>query len=240
MDVTQLIRDGDYIIETFKEVGDTLVTTTGCSLFIPESYVHGELGDMGDVIKIVGIHGIVVGDKFGVSDACALMQIAPSSTITTTINGTKYLEFIFEAGEIVYTNLNLVKVATLVFRIYNEIIAMGKVPWYLGYEDMLFLFKTSLLHGGANLDADSALLELIATHMARNPQDIAALYRFMVNKFKPEERKPPHFIPLKNIAFGTTNTTSKLVGNMFGEGVTSALVTQSTQSEQIETLLRGE
>jgi hypothetical protein len=107
---------------------------------------------------------------------------------------------------------------------------------------MLFLFETALYHGGANLNADSALLELIVTHMARNPKDISMLYRLMLNKYSAEKvvnPEEPNFIPLKSVAFGTTNTTAKIVGNMLGEGITSALVTPSTQSEELETLLRG-
>ena len=49
---------------------------------------------------------------------------------------------------------------------------------------------------------------------------------------------PSVILPLKSIAYGLSNTTSRLMGNYLNDGMNSALVNPSTQNESIEDLLR--
>lgn len=238
MNVRHLIKDRNKVIDQFYEKDNQLWTKNGCSIYIPANYPDIELASIGEDISIVGLHGIVINDThYCINTACALMSISPTTTTTVTIEDTEYLEFKFAANTVVYTNLNLVKIGTLVFRIYDSFIAMGKIPWYHDRDSMCFLFNTALLHGGANLKMNSAILELLIAQISRNPNDLAEFYRHYENR--EETVEPPVYISLKNVAYGATNTTAKLGGNMLNEGITSALVTSSNTNEEIEDLLRG-
>ena len=63
-------------------------------------------------------------------------------------------------------------------------------------------------------------------------------YRSVINNRSDLKKNPPVFIPLRSVVYGATNTTNKLAGSYFNEGVISALVSPSTRIEPIEELLR--
>ena len=237
MNIHTLIRDASKVHAVLQKVGSTLIATSPCKIIIPEDYMTSELGSYGDEMHIVGDFLIIVDDKYyGVSKACAMVHTKPSRINIITIGVTKYMELHYEIGDNVIVNLNLVQVTTLVYWIYNVFITNGKVPWYMSYTDMCTLFDTALLHGGANLNSDPALLELIAAFMARQKEDKMKFFRHYEHITKAIS---PYFVALKSVAFGATNTTAKLFGNYLDEGMTSAFVAPSERNEMLEDLLRG-
>lgn len=240
MNIDHLVRDKTKIHAALKEVNNTLVAVKPCKIYIPDHYVGAELGNIAEDISIVGIYGIAVDDKYyGVSNACALLQIEPSSSNTVEINGTKYMEFYFDVNDKVVKNLNLIRLTTLVYRIYVEIISKGKVPWYLSYHDVCFIFDTALSHGNVDLMADSAMLELLASVLARQRSDKSKFFRHLDGLKDTDLKTKPTYVALKSVQYQSTNTVAKLMGNYFSEGLSAALVHESTTNESIETLLRS-
>lgn len=241
MDVSSLIRDSAKVQSTLQEVGNDLIAIKPCKVYFPEHYIGTELGSMDGVIKVLGMFGITVDDTYyAVSKACALIETDPSIINTVVVGNIKYMEFSYAVGDKVIKNLNLLRSGTLVYRIYNEFITNGKIPWYFSYEDLGFIFDTALVHGNANLYTDSAMLELLAASMARQRDDKFQFFRHDARlQASITEVLTPVFVALKSVAFGATNTMAKLMGNYFSEGVTSALTTNSTSNESIEDLIRG-
>lgn len=240
MDISKLKRDASKVHACLKELEDgSLITTKGCKIYIPSRFTECQLAVVGNETQIVGIFAICVDDQFyGVSIANAMMRIEPTNTTTVDINGEEYYEFSFEAGSTVVSSVGLVKVDTLVYLIYDEFVAKGHVPWYMSYIDLGKLFDTSLHHAGVKLGANHAILELIASVIARDPDDRTKYYRQTVKSMEEVLARPPAMIPFRSVTFGATNTTAKLMGAYFDEGITSALVNPSQRSEKIEELLR--
>ena len=167
-----------------------------------------------------------------------MLRITPTSTLRIKIDGTDYIEFVFNPGDTLTPSTQLVKTDTLVFRIYDEIISKGNVPWYLGYNDLGRIFDTARYHAGANIGTNSEVTELIMSLISRNKKDRTKYYRTVINKLEDLETTPPAFIPLRSVIFGATNTTNKLAGNYFDIGLKSALVSPAERTERIEELLR--
>lgn len=237
MDFQHLQRNANEVQSALSEVNESLIAIKPCKIYIPEHYMSCALGNIADVISIAAVYGIVVDNKYyGVSSACALMQTAPSGSNVVDIHGEKYIEFSYQVGDRVIINLNLIRTSTLVYRIYNELITKGKIPWYFDYSDLCFLFDTALLHGGANLNTDSALLELLAACMARTKANRMEFYRHHP-ELADRAKSPPVYIPLSSVAYGATTTTSKVLGAYFNEGLTSALVTPTREVSSVEDLL---
>lgn len=241
MDISHLVRNAEAVHSALQETDKTLIALEPCKIYFPEAYMGGELGYMGDVIRVCAIYGIVVKEKFlGVSRACALMETAPSVIDIVVIGAMRYYEFIYKEGDEVIRNLDLVRLSTLVYRIYNEFITNGKVPWYFDYNDLAFIFDTALLHGGADLRTDSTLLEMIAAVMARQTEN-----KFLYSRHDPRlqrknySKKVISYVGMKSVIYQATNTSARLSGNYFNEGVTSALIATSTTNENIEDLIRG-
>lgn len=238
MDITKLVRDPTKVHEALKRVGQALVAIKPIKIYFPESYLGSELGSNADnIIKVVAIFGIVVEDKYyGVSSACALFQTEPTSTNITIVNNERYMEFSYGIGSKLFTNVNLVRTSTIVYRIYVEFISKGNVPWYFSESDLAFLFSTALLHGNANLNANSSLLELLSTVISRLRLDKTQFYRFVTNA-----KEKPVYIPLNSVILQAQGALSKTLGAYFSDGLTSALAnpdTETTELDLLENVLR--
>jgi hypothetical protein len=197
------------------------------------------LAYIGIETQIVGIAAVVTDDKFyGVMMVNAMTRIEPVSTVRIMIEDEEYFEFVFPPGSTVISSTSLVKTDTLVYRIYDEIISKGRVPWYLSYIKLSEIFDTASYHAGANIGKNHEVTELIVSMIARNPKDRHEYYRKFVKALADIEKTPPAFIALRSVVYAATNTTNKLAGSYFHEGLVSALVTPTDRVERIEDLLR--
>jgi hypothetical protein len=240
MDPKKLTRDPSKVHAVLKELPDgRLVTTKGCKIYIPSRFAERNLAQVGVETHIVGIYAMVVEDSYyAVSIVNAMCRIEPTSTLKIMVDEEEYFEFTFEPGATVMTSTSLVKRDTLTYNIYDEIIAKGRVPWYLGYIELGKLFDTAKYHAGANIGQNNEVTELIVSMIARNPEDRHQYYRKSVKSLDEVQKRPPAFIPLRSVIYAATNTTNRLAGSYFHEGLVSALNTPTDRVERIEGLLR--
>lgn len=232
-------RDPDAVNAHLKEQDDGgLFTEKACKIQIPERYLGRHLASIGAEVHILGIFAIIMEDSYyAVSITNAMMHILPASTETVEIDGETYLEFYFQPGDTVFHSTNLVKNDIITYYIYDEFVAKGRIPWYLNYFDLARLFETAKEHAGINL-GNRAVLDLIISTIARDPKEIMRLYRHAIFKPADVERIPPKVVPFRSVIYNTSDTTSKLIGAYFGDGISSALVNPSERVERIEELLR--
>ena len=240
MDWTRWKREPSKVLAALAEQPDgSVVTSRGCKIYIPGRFVEKQLASIAAETYIVGIYAIVVDDKYyGVSTANAMMRITPSTISTVKFNDDSYLEFSFEPGSVVIADTMLIKADTLVYKIFDEIIAKGHVPWYIGYEDLATLFDSADYHAGVRLGNSHAVLEMFAAAIARDPEQRAKYYRHSIQAQDDPVVRPPIVIPLRSVTYGATNTTAKLLGSYWADGLTSALVNPAEKTERIEALLR--
>lgn len=240
MDIRKLVRDAPKVHAALKELPDeSLVTTKGCKIYVPARFAERGLASIGIETHIVGIYAIVVEDKYyGVSMVNAMVRINPTAITTVKVGEDEYYEFYFEPGSKVIPSVQLVKTDTLVFKIYDEIIAKGRVPWYLEYFDLAKIFDSAKYHAGANVGENREVTELIISMIGRDPKDRTKYYRQSIKSMDDVKKNPPAFIPLRSVQYNATNTTTKLMGSYFSDGLVSALVNPSEREERIEELLR--
>lgn len=239
MDPSILIRDPEKVQSYLRELEDgRLVTTKGCKIYIPCRFEERDLASIGIETHIVGIYAMTVDDQYyAVSLVNARIRIEPTSTVRVTIHGDEYYEFMFEPGATVTPSLDLVKTDTLVYKIYNEIFAKGRVPWYLGYSELAKIFDSAKEHADANIGVNQEVTELLVSIIARDPDNRHKYYRQRVKT--PEDLKtPPAFIALRSVTYAATNTLNKLAGSYARDGLVSALVNPTERVERIEELLR--
>lgn len=240
MNYSQWVRDPSKVHACLHEQPDkSVICSKSVKIYVPERFIEKQLAKIESETYILAIFAIVVDDKYyGVSSACAMMRIKPSLISTVKFGENAYLEFSFEPGSVVIANTDLVKQDVLVYRIFDEILAKGNVPWYLRYDDRARLFESAGYHAGMDLSRSHAILEMIAAATARDPKDRSQYYRQTVQSPDDQITRPPVAIALRDITLGTTNTTSKLLGSYWNQGLDSALVNPSTKVQNIENLLR--
>jgi len=239
MDPRKLIRSPAKVLACLQELPDgRMVCTKDVKIYIPARWRERNLASLGVETAIVGIFAMVVDDLYyGVSNVNAMMRIQPTVRNKVLVDEEEYFEFFFRAGSTVVTNVNLPKVNTLTYRIFDEILSKAKVPWYLSYLDIVRIFETADYHAGAKIGAQLERTHLIASIIARDSKDRTQYYRQTVDSLDKLVKNPPAWVPLRSVPYGATNTTAKLGGSYFGEGVTSALIDPSDRVERLEKLL---
>lgn len=240
MKSSQFIRDASKVYAVLKETEqEELIATKPIKVYIPARYPEHDLAIFENEITFLGVCAFVVDDKYyGVSVVPAMMRSEPTLVNTVNIDDVDYIEMTYDPGALVIANLKLVKIDNLMYRIYDELVAKGRVPWYLGYEDLGKLFEHSKYHAGVRIGSNPAVFEMIVAAICRNPDDVKQYYRQSVRSREDLALRPPTIIPLRAVSYGATNTIAKLMGSHFNENVTSALVSPGERVERVERLLR--
>lgn len=240
MDITGLKRDPARIHQTLRTLRNgAIITEKDCSLTFPVKYQEQGLAKIAAETYILGIFAIIIeGRYYGVSRAPTMLHMGESEINTVKVDGQDYYEFNYSAGDKVILSNESIKDDQVLYNVYNEFISKGNIPWFFSYEDVGKLFELSGYHAGLQLGANHAIPELVAATIARNPKNPNQYYRHYVESQAQVEKEPPEIIKLNSVTYGATNTTAKLIGGYWDEGVTSALVNPSDRVEPIEEILR--
>lgn len=240
MDISKLIRKPEMVHAILTELPDkTIITNEACKIHFPVRFEEKSLANIGNKVSTVGYFAIIVEDKYyGIVNIPGTLRLDPSFVNKIKIDGDSYYELTFEKGSVVFDTTEIVKVDILTYYIYNEIIAGGCVPWYMDYSDMVKIFDEAPRFAGVSIGINLAIMDMVACNSARNPTDLTKYYRHGYVNISQEKSSPPEILPLRNISYGATNTTSKLLGSYFSDATTSALIHPSTRVEGIEEKLR--
>ncbi len=240
MDVRKLIRNPETVKGQLKKQADnTVITNRGCKIYIPARFAERNLADLGVDNYIVGMFAMTVDDTYySFCNINALIQITPDSVNKINIEGEDYLEFVFMKGSTVIKNTFLVMNDILVFRIYDEFMSKGNIPWYMNYEDAGKMFETAGKHGGTSVGSSPEVVEMLIATIFRDAKDRNISLRTIINTREDLITKKFVTIPLRSVAYAASNTTNKLAGSYFSVGLTSALVNPTERTEKIEAILR--
>lgn len=239
MDHSKWKRDAARVSSVLHEQKDgSVVTAKPAKIYIPKRFAEKNLAEIGTEVFILGIFAIVIEDSYyAVSNANAMIRIKPNIINTVKFGEDLYLEFVFEAGSTVIASTQLIVSDSLVYEIFDEFIAKGRVPWYCGYEDLARLFETSDYHAGLRLAHNHSILAMFAASITRDTKDRSKYYRHVIKDLKDLDTNPPTVIPQRSIVLGASNTLTRLVGSYWEDGLNSALANPSTELEPIEDLL---
>lgn len=239
MNFHQLKRNKEVIRAALMELpNETLVAKQPLTLCIPKRYTEGNMGSIQDDIKTLAIFAIIVGDHYAVHNAITHVHLTITQLETIAFEGDEYLLVKYEKGDTIFKNTNVVRDAELVYETFNRTISLGFVPWffdYTHYHDLARLFDTTGKYAKIQLGVDITILELIASAVARQKSNPQILYKQGLTM---DTRERPEYIGLKNVMFGASNTTAKLMGSYFDDGLDSALAMPSKKVENIERMLR--
>lgn len=240
MKSSQFTRDAARVHKALEETAErSIVALKPVKMYIPARFPQRDLAIFEDEITLVGICAITLDDTYFMSAMiCAPIRTEPTLVNTVVIDDVEYLELQYEPGDRVIASLDLVKIDNLMYRIYDEIIAKGRVPWYIGYDELGRLFDTAKKHAGVTVGSTPAVMEIIVSTIARDPNDLRRYYRQVVQTKEEITQNPPTIIPLRNVSYGATNTIAKITGSRFDEGMTSAIVNPGDRVERTEQILR--
>lgn len=233
-----LVRDADRVHQHLHLMEDgSVVVDTAATIEIPCRFTERNLAVLGAEVFIVGFFPIIIDDYYAVNSTIGMTQIVPGSTEKIKRNGVDYYSFSFQPGSVLIKSTDIVMNDVLTYYVYNEFVAMGNFPWYMNYFDRAKIFRTAKIHAGINLGAPT-VVELIISTTQRDSKDLSTLYRHIIKSLEDVIISPPVSVPFKSVIWNTADTTSKLNGANFNDGITSAVANPSQSVELIEELLR--
>lgn len=232
MDITKLKRNPNLIKENLIVSGSQVFAKQACSILIPYNYLNYRMASISDKISILAVAAVVIGGEYGVLNGCASITITPSTTRQVKIGGAEFLEFGFEQGSVVIPDTTIVKDSDLLYEMNKYFYSFGRIPWFLNYDDVGFLFAYHREYGGLNISPNNVPFEIVTSVICHDYADKFKYYRHG------EMKQSPMVVPFNSVLYNSTNATAKLLGANLEEGITSALISPSTKSEPIENLLR--
>lgn len=232
-------RDEAAIYRKIEKVGNFVIAKEDVRIHLPDRFRDRGLVTLEDEITILGMFAIIDSDNnYAVSKVPAFFKTEPDKINTVTVNDELYTEFSYNKGSAIITNINVPKVDSLPYRIDDEIISKGHIPWYFNYNDTLTMFDESSYYTGLKVGNSPATYEMIVMPCYRDPEDIKTYYRHAVKSYDDLKTKIPQTIPLRTTFLNATSNMSKIMGAYLSDNITSALIAPGKRTERVEKFIR--
>lgn len=241
MDIKSLKHDTPRVLKALHvdKKNHLIIAKEEVRIQFPKHYLTGKLGFLDSRYNVAGIITYIVGNSYSVNLTHAIIPFTPDSVNVLKIDSGEYMELVFNKGSIICPNTKLAQKKTLVFEIYDEIIAKGKQPWYVGHTERGMLLDTIQKFAGVDLGAGKALLAIFTSSCMRSPTDRSIPAReFFKTQADYDNPDLIDVIPLRSVAYGADNTTSRILGSYAKVGLASSLVNPSESTADIENILR--
>jgi hypothetical protein len=166
----------------------------------------------------------------------SICDLNPYKFSKITIDEEEYYVFSFAKDSVVIKNLNVVKVDTLIYNVFDEFIFKGKLPWYADYEkDVCRLFVTAQTHAGNKVVSSKQLFEMLGASVCRSKSDIGKQIRNCNVTDKVEFQS----VGINNIYHSVRSPINKITGSYMREGVISSLNIKNESVSKVEKILRA-
>lgn len=235
-----LIRDAGKVLSQLSDLpGQPVIAKSPVTLQFPVRFKEIDLAQIGTESFVFGLFAIIVGDSYALCNVNAYLELGPASVEIVTIDETSYYQFHYQKGDIVFKTKELVARANLIYKAIEEFVFKGKIPWYVGYEDMGKLFDTAEKHAKTSAKILPSVVEFMAAYIGRDKTNRIKYIRETGKDYKDFTQAKMAWVPMRSVYWSAPGTVNKLAGAYFSDGIVSALVNPSERTEKIESILRA-
>jgi len=237
LDVAKLKHNPDIIRKLFLNKKDSIIATDDFYILFPERYINKNLAVMGSVVKLLSVYAVVDKDmNYAVVSAPIIMDIIPVNVTSVIVNGVVNKVLFIGSGEVFIPNRNAIKSDQFMYDVFDEFLLQGKVPWYITYDRLSDLLLESVRYAGSNIGNNPLAMEIIASIIARDPDDKLLPYREALAAGTKSETT---YVGLNNVYYSYDNTLSKIMGGYMRTGITTAIVNKEKETTKVSALLRA-
>lgn len=233
-------RDAAKVLGQLSDLpGKPVIAKSDLVLQIPVRFTEIDLAQIGSNTFVYGFAAIILETgEYAVLSVTALLELGKAIVDKSTIHDVDYFNFHFKAGDVIFKTKDLVCRSSLIFNALKEFIFSGKVPWYASYDDIGKLFDTAKKHTKTKAEILPSVNEFMAAYIARDKNNRIKFLR-ETSKTKDEFKKNLAWVPMKSVFWSAPGTVNKIAGAYFQDGIVSAMVNPSEQTEKIESILRA-
>lgn len=238
LDVSKLKRDAKYISSLLKVTDEKTIAEKDLSLIFPSIYIDKNLAKIGPLCEVLSVL-ILLDRESGKYSVClnpAKQNYSPYAIKEITCGNVLYQEMLFKKGDVITPNNYIVLNQQHLFDVFETFYLLGKIPWFMSYEDLADLLVSSKKYCGSSIGDNPVILQVITAIMTRVYGDDDKYFKSevgLVNGIK------PLFKGIKDPYFSFSSSISKVVGSYLEDGFIGAIVKPSTRSNRISDLLKG-
>ncbi len=234
--VNKLKHNPEAIKSCFRISNNMTVVTKDIKIVFLESFLHKELAEIGDVVTLIGLYGIIdENDNYATCIAPGFQKLTVNRIGDTTCDdGNLYKVLYIDKDSVMLESNDLVVGDNQIYFIYDQFYVKGKIPFYISYDQLPKLLSDADIFCGTGLGNDRHVFEILSSIVARG-KDKSVYYRN-----SPEFGKvPPKYTSLSNIYYSLKSSSSKIIGGHYGAGISAAILNPETESSVLENLLMG-
>lgn len=202
--------------------------------FIPNRYQTVEYLVVSEYVTTLGIFSMKINDSFECGlQIPALITMDPSNIYETTIDDISYTVCELAKNQRLITNLDVMQVSRIGYFMWREFLTQGNLPKFITHDNIITMMDDLGEITGHACNGNHAVLEIVYSHLFRDAKNPLIHYR------NTDMTKPPAIVNLKDVAYGTDATSSRMIGAYSEMGLNNALINPSTDNHELEDLFRA-
>lgn len=236
----KLTRDAGSILGNLQELPNgRVIAKKDIVITFPVRFRDIGLAVIGKTSFVYGLFAMIVGEKYALMNMNGYIELGEAIINIELIGEIEYYTFTYKAGSTVIMTKEIVARSNLIYTAIDEFVFKGKVPWYVGYDDMGRIFETAQAYAGTRARIIPSMMEFLAAYIGRNREDRTKFIREGAKSYADFSDSKIAWVPLRSVFYSAPGTVNKLAGAYFQDGVVSALVNPSNKVESVEAILRA-
>ena len=238
----KLTRNPKAVAANFQtNSGGQVVCKNNCYIQAPKAFFDGKLGVLGSDVSLYGCFATILETgEYALTSVTAMFSIAPTAINIKTIEGVEYYEFFFAKDSVLFKSKELLQQAKIIYDPFRTFYLMGRVPWYVSYDDFGRLLDTAANNAGFASLENPALVEFLAAMCARRKDSVDNEFlRVSITDYKDGEPGNVEFVPMGSVIVGVRSSLNKISGAYAQDGIISAIVSPSDTVGSVERIVRA-
>lgn len=218
-----------------------VICSQPCTIQVPKGFFESGLGQLGDNISVYGLFPVILSTgEFALVNTSAMFSISPTSISIIKVEEVEYYEFYFAKDTVVFKTTSLLESSKIIFEAFQAFFFMGRVPWYVGYDDHAKLFDTAVQFAGFGPMRNPEMVEFLTAMVARQANSTNSNFlRNIITDYSETEIGKVTFIPMGSVIASVKSSLNKISGAYAQDGIISAIVSPSTQVGTVERIVRA-
>jgi len=212
-----------------------------CTIQVPKTYFDSGLGQLGVDTKIYGLFPVILEDgQYSLVNTTAMFSISPSATTIRTVDEIEYYEFYFAKDTVVWKTTGLLSDAKLIYEVFQAFFFMGRVPWYVSYDDHGRVLDTAPTFAGFGAVKNPEVVEFLTAMIARKANSIDNEFlRLLIKSYEDTKIGKVEFVPMGSVVASVKSSLNKISAAYAQDGIISAIVSPGEDVGVVEKIVRA-
>ncbi|UYE93577.1 virion structural protein [Shewanella phage FishSpeaker] len=241
MDYLSLPRKPEMLEKTLQVQEDgSVIALRKLEVHLLQRWEESWFTTVGETVSSYLVAGIVTEDYFFSLTALLQVEFLPRDmevkTIDTGAKRENYNVLLFEKGDVVIENINVMRDNNAAYKYFTEFKKFARVPWYVDNNTLSGLFDNAAEECGGRVGIKPQAIRVYDAFQYRDPDNYNTPYRYSKAML---EGRPPVIVGLNNVSMLVESTMAKSMGGYLNQSTIAAIVNPSDRVTITEKVIKG-